>query len=215
MKSQGQPWVTFPLPLSLSPPPSLRDPFFFPALLPLSSGGATGWSGWGRRGQPSLLYSCRIRLSTHVEYGAMPLEWSGLLDLFGQIGCVLGFVFFVLRLQWSELEATMASIASLNKAEVSRGGDLGMGSSTLLLFLSCRGGEGKQSGAAPSFFKWLLPRRWIFFDKRIQLEATLLRLSLAVMVAKNLQPPTRRPRSVWSSTPRCRQVVHPRGLQGD
>lgn len=48
----------------------------------------------------------------------MPLDWSGALDLFGQIWCWLGFLVGVLLLQWLELRARKRGTASFNKARL-------------------------------------------------------------------------------------------------
>jgi hypothetical protein len=127
----------------------------------------------------------------------MPLDWSSLLDMSRQIGC-LGFVLFVLWLQWPELQATTASAASLIKPKTLVGVIWRWKAPPSPPFLSYCGGEGKQSGAAIPLFRWFLPDGGsspTIASKPVATPVAILpRLSLAMEA--NLKPPNRRLLSV-------------------
>jgi hypothetical protein len=63
----------------------------------------------------------------------MPVVWSGVLDLFGQIWHQVGFLFAVWLLQWPELLVRKRSIVSFNKADGVLAGD-GLSGGELQLF---------------------------------------------------------------------------------
>jgi hypothetical protein len=85
---------------------------------------------------------------THVDLGVMPVVWRWGLDLFGQIGLRLGFLFSGWFLQWPEVLARKRSTIFVNKAGGPAGAMLRRGSSIPSLPLSCRGGEGRCGGEA-------------------------------------------------------------------
>jgi hypothetical protein len=99
----------------------------------------------------------------------MPLEWSGLLDLSGQIRCSLGFLLLAWLLWWPELLERKRSTVSFNKGGVCDGGGWRRGSCAFLLSMFCRGGEGRRERGVLLFFRRHLHRwRWFCFDVYIQ-----------------------------------------------
>ncbi|XP_047085458.1 uncharacterized protein LOC124696841 [Lolium rigidum] len=152
-----------------------------------------------------------------MESGVMPLDRSGVLDLWSQILCVLGILLVGFLLQWPELDERMRSTVSINKAEALGGGILERGSSDSSRSLSCRGGEGRWDGGAFSFFRLCLPRWWFFLNKCNQagglLASAILGRKGGLLSTTSRWEAHLRP-GCWSSALRLPQVVRPRWIRG-
>jgi hypothetical protein len=154
-----------------------------------------------------------------VDLGVIPVAWRWGLDLFGQIGLRLGFLFTGWFLQWPEVLASKRSTIFVNKAGGPAGAVLRRGGSIPSLPLSCRGGEGRCVGVAFLVLRWFLLRwrRRFVIDSSNQARGS----SASAIYGRcgGHQSTTSRKEALlhprgWSSASCRHQVVRPRWCPG-
>jgi hypothetical protein len=101
--------TTFPTPHRSPPLLLLRVSKSPPAPSSTFSGGLAGWRGWRDGDRP--LYRFVVRL----VLGCMPVVWSRISDLFGQIGGCLGCSARFLQLRWPEVNQSTVITACWSK----------------------------------------------------------------------------------------------------